>query len=98
MQPAATYPIKRCLYHELTEREKEQMGRAGENIRMAYVYILFAQVPDSLKEPSAASSHQVTNILYRRGQLVDAGPFDIESIHQPEGVEHHMRLLLKRIA
>lgn len=99
LTPMVTYTINKCYFRPYSDQERAITGRADQNIRLYYLYIPSHLVPATLKtQASAASNHQVRGVYRDDGILVDDGPFDIESVQEAAGQDHHWRLSLKRIA
>ena len=73
-------------------------GRADQQIKLFYLYIPKHLMPEGVKSYSAASKYQVTSVYRKHGSIVDTGPFDIESVEEQAGQNHHWRLSLKRVA
>jgi hypothetical protein len=82
-----------CRYQPRVERE----AATGAVISDYVLYADYASVPASLLAHGAESTHRVSNILDAEGASLDAGPFDVLSIQDQAGSQHHLKLALKRI-
>lgn len=81
-----------CRLQARTEREL-----ATGNVISDYVlYALYGAVPASLLVHGAESTHRIINVLDSSGATLDAGPFDVLSVQDQAGSQHHVKLALKR--
>lgn len=82
-----------CRLQPHTERELA----TGAVISDYVLYALYGSVPTSLLAHGAESTHRITNVLNSAGATLDAGPFDIKSVQDEAGSQHHVKLALKRV-
>lgn len=94
---AVSYADVQCRFRELSMRELEMTGRAGQTIASHMIYIPRHLCPDQLLATSASTTHRIVNILDRNGSLLDAGPFDVQSVTLAAGEAHHVVVLVQRI-
>lgn len=97
---AATYAGIKCLWQPLTLEEIAAQGRAGTVVAMAKVYILFKDLPTTLKVrgalPAPEVYHRLVNVTDAQG-IVDAGPLDIEKVVNMAGQDEMTLLEVKRV-
>ena len=97
---AATYANIKCLWQPLTLEEIAAQGRSGTVVAMAKVYILFKDLPDTLKVrgalPAPEVYHRLVNVADAQG-IVDAGPLDIEKIVNMAGQDAMVLFETKRV-
>ncbi len=94
--PAHTYTSVRSRLRSLTAEEITNTGREGEAVEDMYLYIPRRWMPESMKEHASSSRHQVIDVKTLRGELVHAGPFDVKSVREIAGEQHHYLVLLRR--
>lgn len=94
--PRATYTGVRCRLRSLNNQEIVAIGRDEETIQDMMLYIPDALMPESLKEDTASARHEVSNVQTLQGELVKAGPFDVQSIRQIAGEQHHYLIQLRK--
>jgi hypothetical protein len=76
---------------------RQERELATGNVISDYVlYALYGSVPASLLAHGAEGTHRVTNVLDGAGTTLDAGPFDVRSVQDQAGSQHHVKLVLKR--
>ena len=96
----ATYAGVKCLWQPLTLEEIAAQGRAGTVVAMAKVYVLFKDLPASLKVrgtlPAPETYHRIVNVTDAEG-IVDAGPLDIEKIVNMAGQDAMVLFEVKRV-
>ena len=97
---AATYAGVRCLWQPMTLEEIAAAGRAGTVVAMVKVYVLFGDLPATLKVrgalPAPETYHRFVNVRDAEG-VVDAGPLDIEKIVNMAGQDAMVMLEVKRV-
>lgn len=96
MEVETSYAIDECLCRPQSMQEQSTQGKAAENTAYFVLYLPWQLVPQELRAQNAAANWQVWDVLDGEGDLIDAGPFDIESIEAPAGRNHHMRLTIRR--
>ena len=95
--PAASYPGIVCRLRSLSAEEIVIIGRDSEVIQDMYLDVPASQLPESLKDDTAAARHQVSDVrMGETGELVKTGPFDIQSVRLMAGEQHHYLLLLRK--
>jgi hypothetical protein len=88
-----------CLLQAMSVREMVQLGFSGTIVGMYSLYMLPDRMPESLSMSQGSTDHQISNIRTKRGnKLVDAGPFNIQSVIDEAGQGHHFRLMLQRVS
>lgn len=97
---AATYANVKCLWQPLSLEEIAAQGRTGTVVAMAKVYVLFKDLPASLKVrgalPAPETYHRLINVADAQG-VVDSGPLDIEKIVNMAGQDEMVRFDVKRV-
>lgn len=103
---ATSYTDVRLSWQPLDTKETQAMGevstggKAGTGVWTAYAYLAASDAPATLKDrdsiPAPETYHRLTNIK-RAGQLVDAGPYDIQKIVDMAGDGQMLKLELKRV-
>jgi hypothetical protein len=96
MTPELSIHLEECLCRPQSEQEQQTQGKAAENTAYYVFYIPGYAIPTGLKAQDAAANWQVCDVYDQDGDLIDAGPFDVESIQVPAGRNHHMRLTIRR--
>lgn len=96
--PLVTYPNVICRLRPLSLQEIQSLGRAGQILNDYFLYIPWGLMPLTLRQLDASLTHQVQHITTADGTLVDAGPFDIQSIPNQAGMDHHVRMVIRRSA
>lgn len=95
--PSQVFTGIRCRLRELTADEIQATGRFGEVIEDKVMYVPHRWMPDSMKQHVAPVVHQVTNIrLWMNNELVNAGPFDVQSVKVVAGEVHHYEVVLRK--
>lgn len=94
---AVSYANVQCRFRELSMRELEMTGRAGQIVASHMIYIPRHLCPDQLLAVGAAATHRIVDIIDRNGSLIDAGPFDVQSVTLAAGEAHHAVVLVQRI-
>lgn len=94
--PVTVYVKVRCLLQDVSQNFIQTTGRQGEVVADKRMWIPRRWLPASMMEHSAAALHQVVNVRTLRGELIQAGPFDVKEIIEAGGVQHHYELALVR--
>ena len=97
---AATTTGVRCSWQPLTLEEIAAQGRAGTVVAMAKVFVLFDDLPATLKVrgglPAPETYHRIVNVMDAEG-LVESGPLDIEKIVNMAGQDAMVLFETKRV-
>lgn len=95
--PAQVYTSVRCRLRDLTADEIQATGRVGEVIEDKVLYVPHRWMPDSMKQHEAAALHQIENVrLLANNELVNAGPFDVQSVRLVAGEVHHYEVTVRK--
>lgn len=94
--PRATYNDVRCRLRSLTADETMSTGREGEVVEDMYLYIPRRWMPQTMREHASATRHQVINVKTLRGEMVHPGVFDVKSVREVAGEQHHYLCLLRK--
>ena len=68
----------------------------GSQIGDYELWIPFDDAPDALKTHGSEDIYRVTNLKDENGNVIDAGPFDIDRQENQAGHSHHVKLNLLR--
>lgn len=96
---AQTFTDVRSRVRTLTSDEIESTKREGEITSDFICYVPYDYLPPLLRQPKNAAIYRVVNVrsIEHGGEVVDAGPFDIQSVKLMAGEQHHFQLRLLKI-
>jgi hypothetical protein len=94
--PTQVYTGVRCRLRALTADEIQATGRVGEVVEDMVLYVPRRWLPESMKEHAAAVLHQVVNVKTLRGEMVNAGPLDVQSIREVASMQHHYEVTVRK--
>jgi hypothetical protein len=81
----------------MTNQELEQVNKAGTITADSFIYIMWTDMPATLKVFGAPIYHRVTSITTAGGVVIaSSGYYDIQDVMDQAGESHHARLALKR--
>mgnify|MGYP001570317737 FL=1 len=96
---AETFEDVRSRMRTLTSLEMETVRQAGEVTSDFICYVSYDHLPPDLRQPKNVTIYQVVNVrsIEQGMAVVDAGPFDIQSVKLMGGENHHFQVRLLKV-